>query len=153
MSGSELVDDERHMRSAIAEARRNPAWPFGSVLVDLRSGLVVARGVNRVEESPTLHGEIAALNDAAARRVPRPWRDLALYTTAEPCPMCAAAAVWAGLGRIVYGVDIPWLAAHGWYQIDLRAAVVLAHAGSRAPILTGAVLAAECAALFERSRG
>ena len=93
-----------------------------------------------------------ALRDAAVREVARPWSGLALYTTAEPCPMCAAAAVWAGVGLVVFGVDIHWLHAAGWEQIDLRAAEVFARSGKRAPRLRGGVHVDACRALFEAAR-
>ena len=46
---------------------------------------------------------------------------LTLYTSADPCPMCQAAIAWAGIGTVVHGSSIPFLAAHGWWQIDIRA--------------------------------
>jgi tRNA(Arg) A34 adenosine deaminase TadA len=65
--------------------------------------------------------------------------------------MCAAASIWAGISRIVYGVSIPWLAVQGWTQIRLRAAEVV-QCASNPPDLHGGVLADECAALFLAAR-
>lgn len=146
------MDHEAYMRAAIAEAEKNPAAPFGTVIVDTATGEIVARGVNRMHENPILHGEIVALNECAARRVARPWKGLALYTTAEPCPMCAAACVWSGIGTIAYGVDIPWLAQSGWYQIDLRASELFALAGQGAPELIEHVLESSCQGIFPQVR-
>jgi tRNA(Arg) A34 adenosine deaminase TadA len=156
VAGSGDVDardlDDLGMRAALADARRHPAAPFGAAIVDVASGAIVARGANRSRHDAVLHGEIVALRDAAVREVARPWSGLALYTTAEPCPMCAAAAVWAGVGLVVFGVDIPWLHAAGWEQIDLRAAEVFARSGKRAPRLRGGVHVDACRALFEAAR-
>src|SRR5437879_307136 len=85
------LDHSAFMRQAIAEAQQVPAKPFGAVIVDAGTAAVVARGHNRTDESPTFHGEIDAMNNLAASRFNRAGRLLALYTTAEPCPMCQAA--------------------------------------------------------------
>ena len=80
------------MKEAIELAHQNPRAPFGSVLVDRRTGEIVARGVNDSSANPTLHGEIAAINDYALRENVD-WNELTLYTTAEPC--CR----WSGMTR------------------------------------------------------
>jgi|GEM_PF-6463075 len=88
--------------------------------------VLLAEGVNRHRESAIWHGEVDAIANLDAVH-PRHGREaLTLYTTAEPCPMCQAAILWAGIRRVVYGTSIPFLAAHGWWQIDLRAVEVAA---------------------------
>jgi tRNA(adenine34) deaminase len=78
--------------------------PIGAVLLD-REGAVVAADHNRREElhDPTAHAELLVLSRAARER--GDWRlaGHTLVVTLEPCPMCAMAAVWARLERIVYG--------------------------------------------------
>ncbi len=146
-----MNDDARWMHAALEEAGRNPRAPFGAVIVDVDAGEIVARGVNDASHDPTLHGEIAAIRALASAEVDRAGRTLALFTTAEPCPMCAAACFWAKLDRIVYGVSIPWLVDHGWRQLAPRTTEVLADADP--PIaVTGDVLAEECAAFFRAAR-
>lgn len=94
----------------------------------------ILRLVNVVEVSPLLHGETAAAIDACARSRPRiRWPDLSLYTTAEPCPMCAAAIAWTGIGEVIIGSDITALAGLGISQIDLACAEVL----GKAPFYSG----------------
>jgi tRNA(adenine34) deaminase len=83
---------ERAMRLAIAEARGNPAFPFGAVILRA-DGRVMATGVNKGAANPTFHGEIVAMNDHVARYGNRGWDEAILYTTGEPCPMCMSAAV------------------------------------------------------------
>ncbi len=143
-----MLDDERHMRRAIELAANCPTLPFAAVVVDRRTGAVVAEGWNRAEENPLLHGEVDALNALAALR-PRPdGRDLVLYTTAEPCPMCMGATLWAGVGAVVFGTSIRFLLDTGWRQIDIPAAEVASRAVGMGCEVRGGVLADECDELF-----
>ncbi len=91
--------------SALAEARRGlragHGGPFGAV-VSGPDGRIIARAHNTVikDSDPTAHAEVNALR-GAARRLGRP--DLAgcvLTATSEPCPLCLAAAYWAGVAEI-----------------------------------------------------
>jgi tRNA(Arg) A34 adenosine deaminase TadA len=145
------MTDERMMRLAIAAARNAPKAPFGAVIA-IPDGAVIATGFNRGEETPTLHGEIDVINKAFAVVPGADWASTTLYTTAEPCPMCAAAIVWAGIGRVVYGTSIPTLVRLGWWQLDLRAADVFARAPGKTIELVGGVLESECDALFSAGR-
>ncbi len=140
--------DVRFMRLALDRAHAAHGHPFTAVIAAPARGLVLAEGVNRHEESAIWHGEVDAIARLDARH-PRTGRDdLTLYTTAEPCPMCQGAILWAGIPRVVYGTSIPFLAARGWWQIDLRAADVAARAPGRPCVVVGGVLSAECDALF-----
>lgn len=92
-------------RAALAEARRGVAQkhggPFGAVI--LRGGRVVAKGHNTVmrDHDPIGHAEMNAISRAARRLGSPHLRGCLLVTTSEPCPMCLAAAYWAGI-RCVY---------------------------------------------------
>jgi tRNA(adenine34) deaminase len=83
--------------------------PVGALVVDLRTGNVVARGHNARERDndPTAHAELLALRDAA--RAADSWRlnGHALVVTLEPCPMCAGAAWAARIDRLVFGAADP----------------------------------------------
>lgn len=99
------------MRSALdlaREAGEAGDVPVGAVLLDV-SGTVVAGDRNRKEElsDPTAHAELLVLSQRA--REIADWRlsGHTLVVTMEPCPMCAGAAVWARLDRIVYGAPDP----------------------------------------------
>jgi tRNA(adenine34) deaminase len=142
------LDHQHYMRRAIELAKRVPALPFGAVLVRDKDGEIVAEGYNRSTENPTWHGEIDVLNRCAVSHPGIDWSSLVLYTTAEPCPMCAAAILWAGLRGIVFGSSIPYLQSLGWWQVDLRAAEVLRRTPFRSCQLIGGVLESECNALF-----
>ncbi|MBN1179777.1 MAG: nucleoside deaminase [Anaerolineae bacterium] len=134
------------MREALAEARQAPAHgdvPVGAVAV--AGGLVVGRGHNRreVDRDPTAHAEMIALRQAA--QVLGGWRlrDVTLYCTLEPCPMCAGALVQAQVGRLVYGADDAKAGAAGSVVELLRDP----RFNYRVPVTRG-VLAAEAQALL-----
>jgi tRNA(adenine34) deaminase len=105
------VDDIAAMRLAIEEAQHAAAHddvPIGAVVLS-RDGEVIGRGRNRreIDGDPTAHAEILALREAGATL--RSWRldGCTLVVTLEPCAMCAAAAVQARLGRLVFGAPDP----------------------------------------------
>ena len=93
---------------AAAEAGNAGDVPVGAVLLDT-AGEVVATNRNRREElrDPTAHAEMLVLSSRA--REIGDWRlnGHTLVVTLEPCPMCAGAAVWARVDRIVYGAADP----------------------------------------------
>ena len=99
------------MRFALDEAARAAEAgdvPVGAVLLD-EAGTIVAQDRNRREElsDATAHAEMLVLSRRS--REVGDWRltGHTLVVTLEPCPMCAGAAVWARLDRIVYGAPDP----------------------------------------------
>lgn len=85
--------------------RADKGGPFGAVIV--RNGEIVGSGCNMVTSSndPTAHGEVMAIRDACMRLQTFKLDGCILFSSAEPCPMCLAAAYWAGIGTVYYGVD------------------------------------------------
>jgi tRNA(Arg) A34 adenosine deaminase TadA len=83
--------------------------PVGAVLVDARTGRILAETRNRIEElsDPTAHAEILAIRAGAAALGSPRLPDCDLYVTLEPCPMCAAAIAFARLRRVYYGAGDP----------------------------------------------
>ncbi|MDA9983123.1 nucleoside deaminase [Gammaproteobacteria bacterium] len=79
---------------------------YGAVIV--RADLVVGRGSSRVivDGDPTAHAEMEAIRDAARNLESRHLDGCVMYSTSRPCPMCEAAAYWAGLDRLFYGSDV-----------------------------------------------
>lgn len=147
------LDHVRYMRLAIEEAKKSPKFPFGAVIVDGRTGEVLATGHNRSSQSPTFHGEIDVINRlAASPNRPDDWTPLVLYTTAEPCPMCQSAIEWAGIGAVVFGTSIPFLTEQGWSQIDIRAEEVIRRTPFCRTAVLGGVLEEECNALYLEAR-
>lgn len=148
----EPTHDDRMMRRAIEVAMRNPKYPFGAVLVDRESGKVVAEGVNNSNESPMLHGEIAAIQHFAGKASALEWSRVCLYTTAEPCCMCQGAVVWTGISRVVFGTSIDTLISLGWRQIPISAAEVASRTPGNHCEILGGVLERECDDLFRAAK-
>ncbi len=140
-------DFEKAMRLALAQATIAGDYgdvPVGAVLLN-RAGDIVAAAHNRreVDSDATAHAEMIAISIASRAR--GDWRldGHTLVVTLEPCAMCAMAAVWARLERIVFGAtDLKTGAAWSLYNIpqDER----LNH---RIDLVSG-VLQDECAALL-----
>ena len=146
---AELAKHEKFMRLAIAQATRDPGRPFGSVLVDERTGEVVAAGVADLAVSPMAHSELTAMNNYIAKYGNKGWENLTMYGTGEACPMCASAMVWAGIPRMVYGSDTPFVDQY-IPDIHIRAQAVV-DAGKAiytSKLLLGGVLASETDKLF-----
>jgi tRNA(adenine34) deaminase len=98
--------DEYWMGLALAEAAKAAELgevPVGAVAI--LDGQVIGAGYNRKEsdQDPTAHAEMIALRQAASAL--NNWRliGVTLYSTLEPCPMCAGAMIQARLPRLVYG--------------------------------------------------
>jgi tRNA(Arg) A34 adenosine deaminase TadA len=79
--------------------------PFGAMLVGA-NGQTLYEDHNRVtDDDQTLHAELGVIRWAVANLPPVQRIRTTLYTSCEPCPMCAATHAWAGLGRIVYATS------------------------------------------------
>ena len=100
------TEDEYWMQEAVKEAYKAleaDEVPIGAVVVC--GGKIIARAFNRTEtlHDVTAHAEMQAFTAAAADSGGKYLRDCTLYVTLQPCPMCAGAAYWTQIGRIVYG--------------------------------------------------
>ena len=99
------------LNAAIEEARQGlgeGGIPIGSVLV--HRGEIIGRGHNRRVQrgSPTLHGEMDALENAG-RRPAHVYRESVIYTTLSPCSMCTGAILLYGIPRVVIGENQTFL--------------------------------------------
>ncbi|MBP6530790.1 MAG: tRNA adenosine(34) deaminase TadA [Burkholderiales bacterium] len=141
---SEDDEDTRFMRAALAQADEAAAAgevPIGAVIVI--GGELVGRGMNRVirDGDTTAHAEIVALRDAfrALNNYRAP--GATIYTTVEPCAMCAGALLHARVSRVVWGApDLKFGAAGS--VVDLFAEAKLNH---HAREVCGGLLADESA--------
>ncbi|MEO7674027.1 MAG: tRNA adenosine(34) deaminase TadA [Pyrinomonadaceae bacterium] len=102
-----IEDDEKWMRTAIESAllaNELNEVPIGACLID-ESGELIASGFNRTitGSDPTAHAEVVVLRQAAAKIGNYRLTGTTLYTTIEPCVMCAGALVNARVKRLVFG--------------------------------------------------
>jgi len=102
-------EDEGHLVTAIELARRSREkgnHPFGSLLVD-PDGKVVLEAENTVvtERDCTGHAELNLVRAACGRHSPQFLHGCTLYTSTEPCAMCAGAIYWSGIGRVVFALS------------------------------------------------
>ncbi|SFD33989.1 nucleoside deaminase [Paracidovorax konjaci] len=101
--------DGHYLRQAIAladKARARGNRPFGAVIVG-GDGTVLAEAWNANAETGdcTAHAETSAIRMASPRYAREVLARATLYSSGEPCVMCAGAIFWANIGRVVYGID------------------------------------------------
>jgi tRNA(adenine34) deaminase len=138
--------DQGFMRAALELARQagvRGEVPVGAVLVF--DGAVIAEGCNLTISSsdPTAHAELVAIRAAAQRCGNYRLNESVLYTTLEPCPMCAGAIMHARVARVVFAAADPKGGASG-SVVDLFAERRLNHHTE----VIGGVLAEESAVLL-----
>jgi tRNA(Arg) A34 adenosine deaminase TadA len=148
--------DETLLRRAFDAARRSRDsgdHPFGSVLADGEGRALMEQGNGYTSEGGdrTAHAERLLASRAAQAYDLAFLSRCTLYTSAEPCAMCAGAIYWAGIGRVVYGQTEKALKAQtGAHEenptLDLPCAVVFA-AGQRPTEIVGPLLEEEAARL------
>jgi tRNA(adenine34) deaminase len=112
-----MMNDEEMMQLAIAEAHAAEdagEVPVGAVVMSAM-GEVIARGGNRVlrNSDPTAHAEIVALRAAGVALENYRLPGCTLYSTLEPCAMCAGAILHARIARLVYATADPKAGACG----------------------------------------
>jgi tRNA(adenine34) deaminase len=126
--------------------------PFGAAIVDSKSGELLYRARNAVmrENDPSSHAELRTVRRAAKKLGKPSLAGYTLYSTCEPCPMCMANALWAGLDRVVYGATIEDANRH-CNQIHISADEVARRSDMRC-IVEGEVLRDLCYGLFTDPR-
>jgi tRNA(Arg) A34 adenosine deaminase TadA len=101
--------DEHFLRRSFAVARRavtNGNHPFGAILVDQNHNVLIeAENGYMPAHDGTAHAERLLATQACTTLSPDILKNATLYSSAEPCAMCAGAIYWAGIGRVVYGLS------------------------------------------------
>ena len=168
-----LAIREKWMRVAI-QALHDLASPcpfsaFGAAIVNHTSsspGDLICIGANAIADdgNPTLHGEIAAINNCTAvlrdpngpyklspEETSEAWKQLSLYTTAEACPMCASAIRWAGFKEYVYATSSETLIEAVWPQMSINSRELFQRSGMVEPstAILADVLRSETDGLFD----
>ena len=115
------AEDQKFMRRAIELSERagiieKSGGVFGAVIV--KDGQIIAEGYNQVirHNDPTWHGEIQAIREACKKLGTPHLKGCVLYTSAEPCPMCLAAAYWACIDKIYFGATVEDAMQYGDFQ-------------------------------------
>jgi tRNA(adenine34) deaminase len=110
-----MNQDLYFLEQALKEAKKSAAKaevPVGAIIVKDKKIIARAHNLKESRNDPTAHAELLAIQKAAKKL--KSWRllDCTLYTTLEPCPMCAGTILQARLKRIIYGAkDLKWGAA------------------------------------------
>ena len=98
-----------YMKLAVQEAEygvnNKEGGPFGAVII--KNDKVVASSHNTVllDNDPTAHAEVNTIRKACKKLNTYDLSDCILYTTSEPCPMCASAIIWSNIKTVYYGTD------------------------------------------------
>lgn len=103
------ANDETFLRHAFAVAQRsmdNGNHPFGAILVGPQGDVLIESENGLLPDNDmTAHAERLLATAASRRYGPSFLAECTMYTSAEPCAMCAGAIYWTGIGRVVYGLS------------------------------------------------
>lgn len=144
---AQVKEHARWMREALRasmDAQAREEVPIGCCIVSAGEMIAVAGNRTRTDCDPTAHAEIVALREAARKVGNYRLADSVVYSTIEPCAMCAGALIQARVGLLVYGAT------------DEKAGAVESHFGicdaahlnHRVKVIKG-VLEAECRELMQ----
>ena len=152
------IHDLTFLRQAIAlaaSARAHGAHPFGALIVNAEGQILVTARNNAVppKGDPTQHAERLACSLVGRQFTPAQLATATLYTSTEPCAMCAGAIYWTGIGRVVYALSEKGLySLTGSHQenptLDLPCREVFAH-GQRPTVVSGPHLEEEAAQVHQ----
>jgi len=142
---------EKFVRAAIKEASkalREGNRPYGAVLVKDDKIVAKAHNTTTTDNDPTAHAEVNVIRKLCKRLRTKNLEGYTLYTNVESCPMCAAACIWAGISRMVYGASIQDIMKAGRKQIKMSSKKVI-DVGFRKIEVIGGVLKGESLKHFQ----
>jgi tRNA(adenine34) deaminase len=144
------MNHEQFIQEALIEAKKGDL-PYGAVIV--KDNEIIMRGYNtaQTDNDVAAHAELNVLR-AFTKKYGYSLDALSgytLYTTCEPCPMCAAACVWAGVSTIVFGASSQQVKELGQEQINLACKTVIDQGFQNIEVV-GGILAEECLELFKK---
>ncbi|HYW18683.1 MAG TPA: nucleoside deaminase [Nodularia sp. (in: cyanobacteria)] len=140
------MNPEYFMHLALEEAKKGDA-PYGAVIVKNQEVVAVAHNTINRDSDPSAHAEINAIRSLTAKLKTPSLEGYSIYTTGEPCPMCATACVWTGISEIVYGASIADLISINQAQIDISCEQIIAKSFRKMKVTKG-ILRKECLELF-----
>ena len=148
--------DETMLRRAfvVARAARDSGeHPFGAILVGPDGAVLLEQpnAYNAEGQDMTAHAERMLATRASTRWRPDFLAGCTMFTSGEPCAMCAGAIYWSGIGRVVFGQSESAIKAMTGNHpenptLDLPCRTVFAH-GQREVVVKGPLLAEEAAAI------
>jgi tRNA(adenine34) deaminase len=149
--------DTTLLRRAIAlsvRARDLGDAPYGALLAD-DTGRVLLEACNTQVSGRdcTAHAELNLMRVASSRFAPDQLASCSVFASGEPCPMCAGAIYWAGIGRIVFGLSIERMTALGGPgadELSMHCAEVTARGTRRRVEVVGPALEDEAQRVVER---
>ena len=143
-----LEADEHWMRVALdaaGKAKEMGEVPIGACIVDAGGQLIcVASNRTIIDNDPTAHAEVIVLRNAAREVGNYRLTGTTVYTTVEPCVMCAGALVNARIGRLVFGAHDERFGA-----VETRFRLCDNDALNHRIQISSGILAAECRALMQ----
>jgi tRNA(Arg) A34 adenosine deaminase TadA len=150
----DLSIHQAHMREVFAIARRARAHgnrPFGALLIAGNGAVLAAAENSQMSDEHILaHAEMNLLHRAVRDFTPDVLASSTLYTSAEPCAMCAGAIFWSGIHRLVFGLSgdrLHELSGLPPHMLVASARDILTRAGRQVEII-GPVFESEAAAIF-----
>lgn len=153
---SNNVNYDNYMLKLVQIAKAsNPTYPFAAMIIDNKTGIILCTGVNKVgaKHNPILHGEIDATNECVIKYGKKiNWSTSTLLTTAEPCPMCMSAIIWAGISKVVYGTSIKYLSEHKWKQIEISSEEIARMTPFQKVTIIGGIMESQTNLLFIQSK-
>jgi tRNA(Arg) A34 adenosine deaminase TadA len=144
------TDFHSFMRIAVQEAHRAKSEGnkgYGAVVVFDNQIMGQAHNTAITERDPSLHAEVNAIRQAVKAKNDPDLCGAILFSTCEPCPMCASLAVWANVTTIVYGVSVEEMAQWGHSRIQISASDIIARSPCSIEVI-GNILHDECQMLY-----
>lgn len=142
---------EHRMQLAIQAAQiglRIGQSPFGAAIFNPHGNLVVAaHNEVRAHVDPTAHAEVVAIRLACRKVGSKSLKGFWLFATCEPCPMCAAATVFAGIEQVVFGASVADARKAGFGELQEPCGTIFDVSALKPNVYPG-VLYDDCVALF-----
>lgn len=147
------------MQVALKEAiscRKFDEHPIGALIV--QGSQIISQSGNRThrDTNPTHHAEVVVIGLAAKKLGKKNLSDCILYTTHEPCPMCAAASIYARLGGIVFGTSmedaVRFVAKNphvSWRSMGISLSTLISRGDHTSLFVVEGFMKKQCATLFD----
>ena len=137
MQMKRLNEIDNFMNAAIEEAKislREGNNGFGAVIIHENAIIASAHDTEESDKDPTSHAEINVIK-IASQKIGKDLEQCILISTHEPCPMCAAAIVWANIKTVVYGYSIEESKKQGRKRIDISCKEIFARSNKEVEII------------------